>query len=168
MCGSGTICIEASLFANKIPNWFRQDFSFWNFHFLDKKAFLYLKKEFDEKVKRKNLNIQGCDLFEKHIQGAKENAKKAGVEIKFFKGDAREIPLNYDRIITNPPYGIRIGSIRKIEKLYENFLSNLYKWNWKKAVILTAHPHFIPGEKVEKKIDIAYGKLPASILIMRR
>ena len=107
-------------------------------------------------------------MFEKHIQGAKKNAKKAGVEIKFFKGDAREIPLNYDRIITNPPYGIRIGSIRKIKKLYENFLSNLYKWNWKKAVILTAHPHFIPGEKVEKKIDIAYGKLPASILIMRR
>lgn len=167
MCGSGTICIEAALFANKIPNWFRQDFFFWNLYFLDRGNFLKLKKEIDDKVQGKDLKIQGCDLFGKHVNGARKNAEKAGIKLNFFKADATKIPLNYDKIITNMPYGIRIGDRKRIKKLYKDFILNLYQHDWKKTVILTTCAELLPEEKIEKKIDIIYGKLPASILIIK-
>jgi len=168
MCGSGTICIEAGLFASKIPNWFRQNFAFWNLSFLDTDFFVRLKRDIDSKVQVKDLDIQGCDLFEKHVKGAKENANKAGIKVKFFKADATRIPLNYDKIVTNMPYGVRIGSRKIIEKLYKQFILNLYRYNWKKTVVLTARVDLLPIEKIEKRIDITYGKLPASILIIDR
>lgn len=165
MCGSGTIPIEASLYGRKVPNWFREDYHFWNFHFLDRGKFLQLKKETDEKVQPKRFDIYGCDLFKKHVRIAEEAGRKTGANVKFFQGDATKINLDYDVIIVNPPYGLRVGGKKRIARLYKDFFANLMRHSWRKLVILTATPEHVPKGKLERRIDIIYGNLPASILI---
>lgn len=165
MCGSGTIPIEASLYGRKVPNWFREDYHFWNLPFLDRERFFQLRKEQDEKVQTKSFDIYGCDLFKKHVRIAEEMGRKTGANVKFFQGDATKINLDYDVIIVNPPYGLRVGGKRKIARLYEDFFDNLMGHSWRKLVILTASPEYVPKKKLERRIDIIYGNLPASILI---
>jgi len=166
MCGSGTICIEAGLWANGVPNWFRQNYALWNLHFMDRRHFLDLKRAIDARVLRKRRAIRGCDLVERHVQGAQENADAAGLELEFFTGDATSIPLNADRIITNPPYGLRVARRGSIPELYHAFLANLDQHEWKRTVILTGQPDLIPEDRVAERVDIMYGDLPASILIL--
>ncbi len=68
------------------------------------------------------------DINRRHLIGAKMNAMVAGVSSKiiFIQGDAREIEryvtTKVDRIITNPPYGIRLGNPRAVKKLYREFI----------------------------------------------
>lgn len=168
MCGSGTICIEAALWGNRVPNWFRNDYAFWNFSFLDKEKFLAMKQRVDAVVEARKLRIQGCDISRKHVSGGLRNAGHAGVEVEFFQGDATRIPLNYDRIVINPPYGLRVGSRTKVKRLYEDFVSNLYRYGWKRTVILTGSPDLFPEVELMRRLDIRYGNLQASVLIMQK
>ncbi len=78
----------------------------------------------------KSLSIYGIDISPKHIHGAKLNALAAGIlnEIKFIVGDARKlnelINFDVDRMISNLPYGIRIGRKHVLKTLYEKFLKS--------------------------------------------
>ncbi len=163
-CGSGTIPIEAARFAYGLTN--RKNTAMLRLSFLDTKKFLDMHQKAE--IKEEPLRIYGCDISRKHIQGAKKNAEKAGVKVEFFCNDARRIALDYDIIISNPPYGIRLGNPRKIENFYKDFARNLKKYEreWNKLVVLTASPLFekYMGE-AEKRMNILYGSLPARILI---
>lgn len=166
MCGSGTICIEAGLWGNNVPNFFRDDYDFHNFDFLDLEKFSEIK--ICDRVKDRDLSLFGNDISEKHVENARGNARKAGVEITFTNRDAREISLDYDRIVTNLPYGIRLGSHKKAKKLYNDFVSNLLDYNWKKAIILSGTPNLLPKEDLQKTLDIKYGNLPAKVHIFEK
>ncbi len=82
---------------------------------------------FGNKVK-----IYASDIMEYWINGAKENAKNAGVEnlIEFKVANANNIHKHYvikfDRIITNPPYGVKIEK-EDLKWLYRNFMENVYQ-----------------------------------------
>ncbi len=73
------------------------------------------------------------DINSRHLNGARMNAIAAGVisKIKFVLGDTRNIGRSVseivDHIITNPPYGIRLGNPRAIRKLYKDFILSAYK-----------------------------------------
>lgn len=56
--------------------------------------------------KNTNLNIEACDISDKTLEVAKNNAKENSVKIKFFKLDILNSTPNkkYDCIISNPPY----------------------------------------------------------------
>lgn len=111
MCGSGTIPIEAALMARNVPN---------------KRGFAYQKfcnKEFEWEERDVKLKLFGIEKFRKHLEGALKNAENAGVldTITFMQGDAIEMSGEYDVIITNPPYGLRIHRKGAIERLYRKF-----------------------------------------------
>ena len=67
-------------------------------------------------------DIQGYDVDESCVRIARENARAAGVEglIHFQRRDVRDLshPGKYGFIITNPPYGERIGEASEIVELY--------------------------------------------------
>lgn len=56
--------------------------------------------------KHTNLIIDACDISDKALETARNNAKENNVDINYFKLNVlNEIPLNkYDCIISNPPY----------------------------------------------------------------
>jgi len=166
MCGSGTLCIEASMWANRLPPGSGRSFAFRDLSWVDTKRFEELKETIDSGGLNGNLDVSGCDISGKHVGNAGKNARHAGVSPYFFEGNALEIALDADRIVTNPPYGLRVGSLRKIRKLYEGFLSNLVRHRWKRVVILTARPGLLADAPVKRRLDIAYGNLPTAVLIL--
>jgi len=78
------------------------------------------------------VKLIGGDINEKYLEGAKENAKLNGLEkfIQFLQLDARYLDHYFekdsiDRIVTNPPYGIRMRP-KELKNLYRLFLESAY------------------------------------------
>ena len=76
----------------------------------------------DMKALRESTDIQGFDIDDDALRAARQNAALAGVSelIHFQKRDVRELshPKRYGFIITNPPYGERIGEREELPELY--------------------------------------------------
>jgi 23S rRNA G2445 N2-methylase RlmL len=79
------------------------------------------------------ITIFGSDINNGFLEGARRNAKAAGVEkhISFRIADARRLEefydSNIDRIVTNPPYGVRMGREKNLRETYFNFLNSASK-----------------------------------------
>ncbi len=164
-CGSGTICIEAARYAMNMPNLLRRDsFLFWNLEFLPLEEFRSLVHRIDSQIRSVELSVRGCDISPEHVAGARLNAEHAGVDVEFFTCDATRISLECDRVVTNLPYGLRMGNMRKVKRLYREFERNLFSGSWRRTVVLTARPEFFSAEP-DRRIDMVYGRLPTAILV---
>ncbi len=76
------------------------------------------------------LDVYASDISARYIEGAKMNAAAAKVTIKFKICDAKELDKCYDKmdvIVTNPPYGIRMGRKTNLRELYKRFLDSAAK-----------------------------------------
>lgn len=126
-CGSGTLAIEAaSLAAGLLPgSWRRFGFERWPGH--DAAAFEALRTAMTPEPRAPGkLRILASDLDESQVEGARANARAAGVEdwIEFDVRDARRMETKPGWgawVVTNPPYGLRVGDVRELEPLYEDF-----------------------------------------------
>lgn len=123
-CGSGTIPIEAAMMAANMAPGMNRDFLAQEWNNLIHRKFWY--RAIDEANDLLNLDvdtdIQGYDIDGEIIKAAKENAALAGVDklIHFQKRPVSELshPKKYGFIITNPPYGERIGEKELLPQLY--------------------------------------------------
>lgn len=161
MCGGGTIPIEAALKERNIPIGKNREFAYFKLY---GKILPYIEEN------REFMEIYGMDKFKKHVNGAIRNAESAGVKdtINFFQGDATLKKLEADIIITNPPYGLRIGSKRILKDLYSKFVENLFA---DKIVVITAEykifESFLENHYYDYyKIPVKYGNLDARIFVM--
>ncbi len=121
-CGSGTIPIEAALYAlNIAPNAGRDfDFTKWK---CAPDVLPEVRREAEETRDRATkLRLFASDLSENAVSIARYHAKRAGVEkhILFSCADMRKFSSDekYGVIISNPPYG---------ERLKEDDLFSLYR-----------------------------------------
>ncbi|TKB50426.1 bifunctional 23S rRNA (guanine(2069)-N(7))-methyltransferase RlmK/23S rRNA (guanine(2445)-N(2))-methyltransferase RlmL [Ferrimonas sediminicola] len=138
-CGSGTLLIEAALMAaDKAPGLLREH---WGFHaWLGHDEALWQQQHADATL-RASRGIKRCQtpLFGRDLDGqvltlAKQNAKRAGVRelIQFDQGDALEArPLGDEPgfLVTNPPYGERLGNLSGLIGLYSE-LGQMLKRHW--------------------------------------
>ncbi len=169
MTGSGTIPIEAAMAGRNIAPSKNRVFAY---------SKIFNLASPPEKENKKVMEIYGMEKFRKHVEGAKENAKVARVDdtITFFQGDATKFSdIEADVIITNPPYGLRIGSKRMIEKLYNGFLSRareILGSDGRIVVITASHKEMREAAKkndflIKEEIPVKYGELDAIIFKMR-
>ncbi|AYD39351.1 class I SAM-dependent RNA methyltransferase [Clostridium fermenticellae] len=165
MCGSGTILIEAAMIAKNIAPGLNRSFAAENWDIIDKNLWNDLRKHARNSVNDSEVKILGSDIDGRVIRTARENAEKAGVSkyIAFQKLPVQEFSSSKKNgfIITNPPYGERLGEIDEVEKLYEDMgkvFFNLEKWSY---FIITAHEgferHF--GRKSDKNRKLYNGRL---------
>ncbi|NOZ82629.1 MAG: methyltransferase domain-containing protein, partial [Euryarchaeota archaeon] len=169
-CGSGTVCIEAVRWAWRMPNLLRRrSLRLWRLGFLPLEELERLADEAEAGMRRVELEVRGCDISPKHLQGAKQNASLAGVEggLEFFQCDATELSYSQDVVVANLPYGLRMGSPRKVAKVYERFERALSSGSWRIAVLLTARPELYPAEP-DSSLDVTLGTLPARVLVFRK
>lgn len=165
MCGSGTIPIEAALIARNIAPGLNRNFASEKW---ERVSPTYWKQERIEARKRIDLfsevRIYGYDINKKMIEIAKENAIEAGVDdcIKFEVKDItklRETPFDYGIMITNPPYGERIGSVFDIVKIHKT-LGKVFGHNktWSNYII-TSRQTFEQeyGRKADKRRKLYNG-----------
>jgi tRNA (guanine6-N2)-methyltransferase len=81
---------------------------------------------------RDKIKIFAGDINEKYVEMAKENAKVNGLEnfIEFKKLDATKLEEYFssiDKIVTNPPYGVKIAKRKNLRILYQKFLESASK-----------------------------------------
>ncbi|KAF2956099.1 class I SAM-dependent RNA methyltransferase [Marinitoga sp. 38H-ov] len=161
-CGSGTIPIEAALYGLNIAPGLNRNFIFETWHNFNSEKFENFRKKAISEIKYNDLKIYGFDKEFKMIEIAKKNAVNLEEYIHFEKNNMESIKLDYDEgyIITNPPYGDRLGDKKHAEKLYEQmrYLKKNYP-NFKYSII-TSHEKFEDyfGYKSDKKKKIVNGK----------
>jgi putative N6-adenine-specific DNA methylase len=165
-CGSGTILIEAALIGWNIAPGLRRTFNAQKWPSVTAPMWDEAREEAYDLLKDDNpMNIVGSDIDREAIQTALANLKSAGM--------SKDIKLNilpvsdirpegdYGCIITNPPYGERIGTTPEIVKLTKE-LAHVAKQleNWSHFVI-TADKDFETrfGQKADKKRKLFNGQI---------
>ncbi|MBQ9708629.1 MAG: class I SAM-dependent RNA methyltransferase [Firmicutes bacterium] len=123
-CGSGTIPIEAAMIGRKIAPGLGRAFASEQWDFIDEKLWKEERKlAFGSIDNDRELTIYASDISRKAVEAAKANAEEAGVadSIVFRKLDVAGLrPDGKNGImITNPPYGERIGDEEAIEHIYQ-------------------------------------------------
>jgi 23S rRNA G2445 N2-methylase RlmL len=127
-CGSGTILIEAALIAMRVPpGIFRQEFGFERFPGHDADAWQRMwHKASDEIQSPRKLTLLGSDRDATAIEGARQNLASAGladhVDLQVADALSMEFRAGWNGwIVTNPPYGERVGSDVALTTLYRKF-----------------------------------------------
>ncbi len=123
MCGSGTIPIEAALLAREIPPGLHRRFAFEEWPEFDAPLWSSLKEMAMERIlPSAKIPIVGSDRDEGAVAAALTNAQRAGVapDIEFRRAaiSAIEPPAGAGWLVTNPPYGVRVGERVKLRNLY--------------------------------------------------
>lgn len=168
-CGSGTIAIEAAMIARGIAPGLSRKFNAEEWHIIEPKIWkeerkkAYAAIDLDTEV-----TIIGSDIDKKAVEAAEENAVNAGVDdcISFrvapFAEMDESMEDDYGIIITNPPYGERIGDEKEIAKIYseiDKFMTPRPTWS---LYLITADGKFeqnAMGRKADRRRKLYNGKL---------
>lgn len=160
-CGSGTIAIEATLYAFNVAPGFGRRFALENLPIYNKERADKIRQEEAEKIRTDvEVRITGSDIDEKAVERAKKNAEyacvMAGRALKsigisthiqrpdFIQADFKDLSAPYDEglILCNPPYGERLGNEEEAAELYQNMDSLWQEFpNWDLGII-TSNPDF--------------------------
>jgi putative N6-adenine-specific DNA methylase len=160
-CGSGTIAIEAALYAFNVAPGFGRRFGYEQLGFYNQQRAVEIRKEEAAKIRTDvETRITGSDIDQAAIERAKLNAEHAcvmaGRALQLVGKDDRiprpefiqsdfvdlEAPFPEGLILCNPPYGERIGDEQQAEELYKNMSSLFTQFpGWQMGVI-TSHKKF--------------------------
>ncbi|HEX6047670.1 MAG TPA: hypothetical protein VFZ21_00315 [Gemmatimonadaceae bacterium] len=127
MCGSGTIPIEGALIARRIPPGLRRDFAFIRWPDFDERTWRTLVADAQSAILPSAPSpIQASDRDAGAVDAARANADRAGVlaDIELTQRAISEVEPPADRsgwVVTNPPYGVRVGDRDRLRNLYAQF-----------------------------------------------
>lgn len=166
MCGSGTIPIEAALFARNIPpGYFREDYTFKKWNDFDIDLWNQVVQEAKEQIRDTDVQIVGSDWSGRILETAKENVSSAGlkdtVTLKMNFMDDSEPPESPGFLVTNPPYGERI-KVDDIINLYKGIGDALKKdYSGYTAWIISSNLQALKfvGLRPSRNITVYSGKL---------
>lgn len=166
-CGCGTIPIEAAMIAANIAPGLNREFLSQNWNNLINRKFWYNVVEEANDIVDLNVDtdIQGFDIDGDIIKCARQNAELAGVEklIHFQRRPVKELshPKKYGFIISNPPYGERIGEKEILPQLYTEFGEAFRNLDCFSAYIITSYSDVekYMGRKADKNRKIYNGMM---------
>jgi len=146
MCGSGTIPIEAAMLARRIPPGLNRGFAFQRWPVFDEAAWRSVLAAARERIlPAAPARIHGSDRDAGAVRAAAANAVRAGVggDVEWRRAaiSAIEPPGEPGWVVTNPPYGVRVGERKRLRDLYAQF-GNVMRAKcagWEVA-LLTSHP----------------------------
>ena len=175
MCGSGTLAIEAALFAtNRRPGLARSNYSFMHALGYDENNYLAAYSELEKQVNEpsENLKIIASDISEDAIEISKVNAGIAGIEnlIEFQLCDFEETTVEEGKtgvVFMNPEYGDRLGDELELQATYKrmgDFLKKKCKGYW--GYIFTGNLELAKkiGLKPKRRIEFYTGKIDCRLL----
>lgn len=166
-CGSGTIPIEAAMIGRNIAPGLNRSFACQEWELIDKNLWKEEKKAAFEAIDYDSeLEIYGFDIDRKAVDAARQNAEEAGVDdsITFKKVDAAKLKSVGANgiVITNPPYGERIGEEKQIEAIYRGF-GRFFNENpdWSLFMITTDKEaeEKVMGRKADRRRKLYNGRL---------
>ncbi|MFA6037212.1 MAG: bifunctional 23S rRNA (guanine(2069)-N(7))-methyltransferase RlmK/23S rRNA (guanine(2445)-N(2))-methyltransferase RlmL [Legionellales bacterium] len=182
MCGTGTLLIEAALMVtDTAPGLLRRKFGFTHWLQHDAKLWDALVSEAIEREKlglsRTLPDIRGYDGSPRAVSQARENIERAGLE-DLIDVSVRElshlVPPTHagDKpgfLITNPPYGERLGETENLIPLYQHFGQRLREkfQHWEVALFL-GDPDLgkVMGIRARKNYSFFNGTIACKLLLM--
>jgi len=189
-CGAGTILIEAYRRALQIPNLEREKtFACWKLRLCDRKLFKEQVRQVKEELsitykrygigqgrrendvgrnpRKKGIRLCGSDISVRHVEGARLNMQASGVPATVECADAVKVRYKSDFIVTNPPFGMRLGSKAKVHRTLRRFKRNVLrdKAVWENVTFLTLTPQLFRGFRFRK--SVVYGPVQAFIMRYR-
>jgi len=131
MCGSGTLLIEAAQIARGIPAGRNRRFAFEKLRSFDAAKWVSIRDEAEACIGNDaGTPIFGSDLFGDALRLARENLAAAGLAdaVSLKQANVLEIsaPAAEGVLVTNPPYGVRLGEREKLAAFYPQ-LGNVLK-----------------------------------------
>ena len=165
LCGSGTIPIEAALIGKNIAPGINRNFACETWPNMDSEIWDQVREGARKTVNNNEIEILASDLDGSLLRTAIANAEKAGVKdyIKFQKISMQSFTSRqkYGVIITNPPYGERLGEKEEVRKLHIDLgemYSNLNEWS---CYVITSNGEFQKdfGKKADKNRKLYNGRL---------
>lgn len=150
-CGSGTIPIEAAMIGRNIAPGLNRQFASQEWDIIPPDIWKQERKAAFEAIDYDaDIRIQASDISRRAVEAALENAAEAGVDdcIEFRQMDMAALRAEEEGgiVITNPPYGERIGEQKQIEAIYGAY-NKFYRSNptWSLFMVTT-------DKEVETKI----------------
>ena len=166
MCGSGTIAIEAAMIMRNIAPGVNRRFAAEAFPFISPSVWKSAREEAKDGERVTNFEVFASDINPECVELARKNAHIAGVgdTVKVFMKDARRIKADGRRgtIVTNPPYGERLGTAAEVEKLYREMGEHFRSLSPWQVYIITSHPSFerLYGKRADKVRKLYNGMIP--------
>lgn len=145
-CGSGTILIEGAMIAKNIAPGLNRYFVSETWPTMDKETWDQVREGARVAIKNKDIKLIGYDIDSWVLKTARNNIMKAGLsdcielQRRSFLDFSSSKKEGY--IVTNPPYGERIGEKREVEELNKHIAEvkgNMPGWY---INVLTAFPNF--------------------------
>lgn len=167
-CGSGTILIEAALWAANIPsNIERTHYAFKNLKNFDASLWNEIYEAANRKCTGFDFNIVGSDIDGQAMLRAKRNLRGLPVgrfvELSAASFDEVKRPGEKGVLLCNPPYGERIGE--QVEEMYKK-LGDWFKQEMKGYAcwVISSNEDALKqvGLKPDRKIPIYNGDLMCS------
>jgi 23S rRNA (guanine2445-N2)-methyltransferase / 23S rRNA (guanine2069-N7)-methyltransferase len=180
MCGSGTLLIEAAMMAGDVaPGLQRKRFGFsrWTGHqkdiWDDLLADANARKA--KGLSQLDVSLVGSDEDKSVLRSARQNAERAGVSefIEFSACrvedlDRSKLPEGVGLLVTNPPYGERLGETQQLMFLYRHLGDKLKEQfaGWT-AAIFTSNPDLckVMGMRADKQYKLFNGALESRLFV---
>lgn len=178
LCGSGTLLAEAGLMARDVaPGLLRRRFGFehWRGHRPDAwERLVEQARKRREEGARAPLRLFGFDRDGRALDTARGNLQRAGVldASVLEQRDLASLECPVDAVpgllLTNPPYGVRLGDEREIEVLHrclgERLRAHFQGWS---AGVFTARPDLgqLIGMRSTRQYSLFNGALPCKLLM---
>ena len=146
MCGSGTFLLEAAQMALKIAPGLGRHFAFEKLKNFDAASWGKLRREAEaQRLPLSPQPIWGSDLYGDVLKAARENLAAAGLAeaVQLKQANVLEIsaPAAEGVLVTNPPYGVRLGEQAELAEFYPKLGDALKrKFAGWRAYIFTADP----------------------------
>lgn len=178
MCGSGTLLIEGALIAADIaPGLLREYYGFLSWERFDPEIW---KGLLDEAAERRTDGLTklppiiGTDADARALGAARANARRAGLagrirfEVRDLKALAAPAGAAAGLVVTNPPYGKRLGEVAELTALYETLGERLkLSFAGWEAAVFTANPDLSAhlGLRARRVNVLFNGPLEAKLLV---
>lgn len=123
LCGSGTIAIEAALLTRNVAPGLRRSFAAERFPQIPASVWQNERERAASEILPASTPVYGFDIDPECVALARENARRAGVgkDVVFGTADVRRfrspVPDARGTVVTNPPYGERMGDLREAREL---------------------------------------------------
>ncbi len=159
--GSGTLPIEACLYAHNVAPGFGRRFAIENLPIFNAERARQIKIAEAQKIRTDvDCRISGTDIDAAAVDRARKNAEHAcvmaGRALQMIGSDAKierptfdvssfkdlKAPYEEGMIICNPPYGERLGDAEEAENLYRDMASLFDDFNGWKIGVITSHRKF--------------------------
>lgn len=165
-CGSGTIPIEAALMAHNIAPGLRRSFASEEWPWISPELWQRVREEAQDLIKPEKPDyLIGTDIDERALKIARHNAELAGVadSIHFQRLEVKDVTTSkkYGKLVTNPPYGERLGEKSEVHQLYRELAEVKKRLDTWSFYILTSYPHLekVFGGRATKRRKLYNGNL---------